>query len=272
MGSLIKEWVRYGDRQQHLGYLTYPARAQLPLPAVLVIQEAWGVDRFIESVSHRLALAGYAAFAPDLYAVEGARPPLLTRERVAELQGFVNELPPGVWQDQAKRDAAIEALPEPQRGTIRETHGAFVKALASDAHLPVLEAATAHLRTEVAATRGQKIASLGFCLGGGLSGKLAVRDRDLAGAVIFYGTSPSEEQVAQIEAPILGLYGGEDARINATIPAFAAAVERHGKRFEQHVYPGAQHAFFNDNRPSYNLPATRDAWVRVLGFLQRELA
>lgn len=104
MGSLTKEWVRYGDRQQYLGYLTYPTRAALPLPAVLVIQEAWGVDRFIESVSHRLALSGYVAFAPDLYAVEGERPALLTRERVAELQGFVNELPHGVWQDQPKRE------------------------------------------------------------------------------------------------------------------------------------------------------------------------
>jgi carboxymethylenebutenolidase len=271
MGSLTKEWVRYGDRQQYLGYLTYPTRAPLPLPAVLVIQEAWGVDRFIESVSHRLALAGYVAFAPDLYAVEGARPPLLTRERVAELQGFVNELPHGVWQDQAKREVAIEALPEPERSKIRETHGAFTKAVASDTHLSVLQASTAHLRTQVAATRGQKVASIGFCLGGGLSGKLAVHDPELAGAVIFYGSSPTEDQVPRIEAPILGLYGGEDPRINATIPAFAAAAEKHGKRFEQHIYPGAQHAFFNDNRPSYNVAATRDSWVRVLAFLQRTL-
>jgi len=272
MGSLVKEWIRYGNEQQYSGYLTYARRAPLPLPTVIVIQEAWGVDRFIESVSHRLALAGYAAFAPDLYAHAGERPALLTRERVAELQGFVNELPHGVWQDQEKREAALAQLPEPQRTTLRATHGAFVKAVGSDKHLEPLLAATTYLRTEQAASKGQKLGSVGFCLGGGLSARLAAADPELAAAVIFYGTSPSDELVAKINAAVLGLYGELDPRINATIPAFAAAAERHGKRFEHHIYPGAQHAFFNDNRPSYDLAATRDAFVRVLSFFQQHLA
>jgi carboxymethylenebutenolidase len=272
MSSLVKEWVRYGDNDRYTGYLTYPKRAPLPLPAVLVIQEAWGVDAFIESVSHRLALAGYAVFAPDLYAADGVRPPLLTRERMAELQSFVNELPHGVWQDQERRTQAIAQLPEPLRGQIEETHGAFVKAVASDRHIEPLLAATSYLRRQQGATRGQHVASIGFCLGGALSARLAAEDGELAAAVVFYGKSPGDELVPRINAPILGLYGELDPPVNGTVPAFAAAAERHGKRFEQHTYRGAQHAFFNDNRPSYNLPAARDAFVRVLSFLQQHLA
>ena len=121
-------------------------------------------------------------------------------------------------------------------------------------------------------SRGQKQAAVGFCLGGGLSARLAAADPQLSAAVIFYGTSPGDELVPQINAALLGLYGELDPRINNTISAFAAAAERHGKRFEHHIYPGAQHAFFNENRPSYNVAATRDATVRVLAFLQKHLA
>jgi carboxymethylenebutenolidase len=99
-----------------------------------------------------------------------------------------------------------------------------------------------------------------------------VEDPELRAAVIFYGTSPPEELVPRIRAPLLGLYGELDPRINTTIPAFAAALERHQRSFEWHVYPGAQHAFFNGYRPSYDVAAARDAFVRVLGFFQQHLA
>jgi carboxymethylenebutenolidase len=78
--------------------------------------------------------------------------------------------------------------------------------------------------------------------------------------------------VPRIQAPLLGPHGELDPRINCTIPAFAAAAEQHRKSFEWHIYPGAQHAFFNGYRPSYDIAAARDAFVRVLGFLQQHLA
>jgi carboxymethylenebutenolidase len=269
--SLVKEWVRYGERQEYSGYLVYPKRAPLPQPGVVVIQEAWGVDKYLEDVTARFAKAGYVAFAPDLYARDGARPQLLSPERIARLQAFVNELPHGVWQDTAKREQALDNLPEPAKSELKETHGAFTQAVGSDKHLEPLVAATKYLRKDQAATRGQKLGSVGFCLGGGLSARLAAADPELKAAVIFYGTSPSDELVPKIQAPVLGFYGEQDPRINGTIPAFAAAAERHGKSFEQHIYPGAQHAFFNNYRPSYNLPAARDAFVRTLSFFQKHL-
>lgn len=269
--TIASEWIRFGSDQQYTGYLAYPRRAALPLPGIVVIQEAWGVDTYLEDVTERLAKAGYAAFAPDLYARNGKRAPLLDRERIARLQAFVNELPPGVWQDLGQREAALAALPEPARSELQQTHGAFVQAVGSDRHLEPLTAATTYLRQEQPVTRGQPIGSVGFCLGGGLSARLAAADPELRAAVIFYGASPPDELVAKINAPLLGLYGERDPKINAGIPALAAAAERQRKSFEYHIYPGAQHAFFNNYRPSYDLAAARDAFVRVLGFFQRHL-
>jgi len=269
--SIKTEWIRYGSKEEYSGYLAYPQRAALPLPGIVVIQEAWGVDVYLEDVTERLAKAGYAALAPDLYARGGARPPLSSRERIARLQAFVNELPPGVWQDTAQRDAALAALPEPARSELQATHGAFTQAVASDQHLEPLTAATRYLREQQPATRGQRIGSVGFCLGGGLSARLAAADAELRAAVVFYGVAPPDELVPRIQAPILGLYGERDPRVNGTLPGLVAAAERHQKSFEPHIYPGAQHAFFNDYRPAYDVAAARDAWVRVLAFFQQHL-
>jgi carboxymethylenebutenolidase len=101
-------------------------------------------------------------------------------------------------------------------------------------------------------------------MGGGLSALLACNDPELAVACIYYGMSPPAELLPRIACPVYGFYGGEDARINGGLPAFAEAMAKAGKRFEQHVYPGAAHAFFNDQRPSYHAAASRDALVRTL--------
>ncbi|HEY9593185.1 MAG TPA: dienelactone hydrolase family protein, partial [Spirochaetia bacterium] len=79
------EWVLHGRRS---GYFAIPERAAPPLPGVVVISEIWGVVEHIEDVTRRIAAAGYAAFAPDLFAENGERPPALTRDRIAGLQAF----------------------------------------------------------------------------------------------------------------------------------------------------------------------------------------
>jgi len=136
---------------------------------------------------------------------------------------------------------------------------------------PVVEAAR-FLRGELAATRGQKIVSVGFCMGGALSAALAANDPELAGAVVFYGMPPAEDAIAKIRCPVLGFYGGLDARIGAALPAFTEAMARAGKRLEKHVYEGAQHAFFNDTRAVYDASAARDAFARTLAFFREQLA
>ncbi len=102
-------------------------------------------------------------------------------------------------------------------------------------------------------------------------GRFATIDPDLRAAVIFYGQNPPPERIPRIRASILGLYGSEDPGITGTIPGFAEAMKRAGRRFEYHVYPGARHAFFNDSRPNYHAESARDAWQRLLAFLGKEL-
>lgn len=269
--ALETKWIRFGDGGRRAGYYAVEQRAAAPLPAVLVLQEAWGVDAHIEDVTRRFAEAGYAALAPDLFAPDGERPPALARERLVELQGFMNA-GPKVWSDPAFREAELAKRPEDERARINESLSVMMgNVMNQDTHLPVLLDAARFLRAENPATKGQKLGSVGFCMGGGLSALLACNDPELAAAVIFYGRSPSAELVPRVACPILGFYGGEDPNINAGVPPFADAMAKAGKRFEQHTFPGVYHAFFNDNRPTYNVAAARAAFSRTLAFFAAEL-
>ncbi len=270
--SFQTEWIRYGANKQHSGFLAWPARAVSPLPAVLVLQEAWGVDPHIEDVTVRIAKAGYAALAPDLFAENGERPKPLGRDRMEALKEFINTMPPSAWGDPKAREEALGKLAEPLRSQVTESFGALFGAMGQiDAFVPKLVDAANHLRSERPLTRGAKVGAVGFCMGGTLAARLAFADPKLSAAVVFYGSGPPAEQIPNIACPVLGLYGGLDARVNGGIPDFAAAMSKHGKRFEHHVYEGAQHAFFNDTRPSYNAKASRDAFARTLEWFRREL-
>jgi carboxymethylenebutenolidase len=270
--SLHIETATYGDGK-HTGYLAFPERGAKPLPAVIVLQEAWGVDAHIEDVTRRFAIAGYAALAPDLFAEKGARPEPLSRDRLAELLAFVNEAGPAIFADEKARAAAFATLPADEAGRVQESMGTMFGKLQDHAvFVPALLAATKYLREERAETRGQKIGAVGYCLGGGLAGLLACHDPQLAAACIYYGSAPPADLVPRIACPVYGFYGGEDTRVNAGLPAFTEAMKSAGKRFESHVYPGAQHAFHNDARPSYHVGAARDAFARTLEIFRTHLA
>ncbi|EYF07767.1 dienelactone hydrolase family protein [Chondromyces apiculatus] len=270
--GLKTEWVHYGEGQKRLGYFCVPEGVTKPLPAVLVLQEALGVDEHIEDVTRRFAQAGYAALAPDLYAPEGKRLPELTRARVAETMGFLGGAPRTVWRDAKARAEALSSRPEEEAKRIEASFVAMMAHVVNmDLLIPALLDATRWLREECPQTRGQKVGSVGYCMGGGLSGLLATHDPELAAAVIYYGRSPDPARAEAIRCPVFGFYGGDDEGVNATVPAFAEAMQKAGKRFEQQVYPGVQHAFFNDTRPSYDAGASRDAFSRTLDIFRAEL-
>jgi carboxymethylenebutenolidase len=258
------------------GYLARPERARGRLPGLLVIQEGWGVDAHIEDVTRRLAAAGYVALAPDLFAEKGKRPEPLSRERLAELQAFANESGANVFGDPQARAQALATRAEHERGRLSESLDmlaavGFSAAKLAD-HVVTLKAAATYLRAERSDTTGQKVGAIGFCLGGGLAALLACRDPELGAAVIYYGSAPPPGEIPAIRCPVLGMYGGKDARITGQVPSLVQAMAAAGKAFEHHVYAEAGHAFFNDGRPSYDAGAARDAFARTLGFLRDALA
>jgi carboxymethylenebutenolidase len=258
------------------GYLARPERATGPLPGVLVIQEAWGVDAHIEDVTRRFAAAGYVALAPDLFADPegGTRPGPLARERMAELQAFMNAAPPTVFSDATARATALAKLPEDERVRVGESLAGLTSVMTPagrEPQLAIVQAAARYLREEQAETRGAKLGVVGFCMGGGLAALLACRDPELGAAVVFYGTPPAAEEIPKIRCPVLVFHGSADARIAGQMPAFAEAMNAAGKRFERVVYEGVGHAFLNDGRPTYNAAATRDAFARALTFLHAAL-
>lgn len=116
-----------------------------------------------------------------------------------------------------------------------------------------------------------KLASIGFCWGGARSFKLATESNDLKAAVVFYGSPPSEEELAKVHVPVLGIYGEKDARINATIPNVEKKMKELKKSYDYKIYTGADHAFFNDTGDRYNAEAAKDAWERTLAFLKKNV-
>jgi carboxymethylenebutenolidase len=126
-------------------------------------------------------------------------------------------------------------------------------------------------RSEVSS---QKAGTVGFCMGGALSLFAASKNPDVGACVVFYGGHPKvTPDLARLQAPVLGLYAGRDTFVT---PESVRELERTlgalGKRAEMHIYPDADHAFFNDERPEvYNEAAARDAWRRTIAFFRQEL-
>ena len=120
-----------------------------------------------------------------------------------------------------------------------------------------------------------RVASLGWCFGGGWSLNTAMLfPADLDAAVIYYGqVTDDEDRLRPLEVPILGLFGSEDRGIKLeSVRRFEGAMERLRKDFEIHVYEGAGHAFANPSGGNFNAEYAVDAWNRTLGFLRDHLA
>jgi carboxymethylenebutenolidase len=243
------------------------------LPGVVVIQEIGGLNEHMEDVTRRIAAAGYVALAPDLYAVKGERPAALGRERVAAAMAAMRTFPPGAFGDPAARDAGLAQLPEAERRPVGETLGQLFVGFRDrmPAMLSALRDAVRYLRHERPETREQKVGCVGFCMGGGLSALLACEEPELSAAVVYYGGAPAAEKLGGIAGPVLAFYGEKGARVNAGIPAFEEGMRNLGKSYEHHIYPGAAHAFFNDDGGSYDVRAARDSFARMLTFFSKNL-
>jgi carboxymethylenebutenolidase len=215
-------------------FVAYPERKD-KAPVVIVIHEVYGLTDWIRAVADRLAAEGFIAIAPDLLSGRG---------------------PGGGGTDKfGSRDDVVKA--------VRELGGPEVVA--------ALDAVSRYGRG-LPAAKG-KFATVGFCWGGGQSFHYATAQPDLGAAVVYYGSSPEEKTLGSIRAPVLGLYAGDDARVNATVGPAEARMKELGKTFIARTFPGAGHAFLRaqDGRDGANLAAAQKAWPATVEHLKKHL-
>jgi len=215
-------------------WIVYPERKD-KAGVVLLIHEIYGLSDWMRGVSDQLARDGFIAVAPDLISGMG---------------------PGGGGTDSvASRDEVVK----------------LVRALTpeeADARL----AAVRDWALKIPAANG-RIATMGFCWGGGRSFLAASTVPAPDAAVVFYGSSPDSARLMQTKAPVLGHYGGDDARVNATIEPARKLLGKLRRSYEPHIYDGAGHGFLRAQalRDGANLKATREAWPRTLAFLHKHL-
>lgn len=116
-----------------------------------------------------------------------------------------------------------------------------------------------------------KVGITGFCYGGGVANAASVAYPELAAAVPFYGRQAKPEDVGRIRAPLLFQFAEKDDNVNATWPAYEAALKNAGTTYEAHFYPGTGHGFHNDSTPRYDEAAANLAWERTLAWFARYL-
>jgi carboxymethylenebutenolidase len=225
--------VKAPDGQAIRTWVVYPERKD-KAPVVVVIHEIYGLSDWIRGVADQLAEDGFIAVAPDLISGMG---------------------PNGGGTDSvASRDDVVK----------------LVRALTPDTVVARLNAVRDRAITLPAANG--KTATVGYCWGGSTSFAYAVAQPGLNAAVVYYGGSPSNAaDFAKIKAPVLGLYGADDARVNATIEPASAEMKKHGKTYEVEIYEGAGHGFLRAqaDRGGANMRATEKAWPRTIAFIRR---
>jgi carboxymethylenebutenolidase len=156
--------------------------------------------------------------------------------------------------------------------TADEAHE-LMRGVPDDRGMRDLEAAFAYLAARPDVKPG-KIGSVGWCMGGGWSIKLAMSEPKLAACAVNYGSLPTEAaSIAKIKAPVLGNFGADDRGITPdSVRAFDAAMKAAGKPVDVKIYDGAGHAFENpNNKEGYRPQAAADAWARMDAFFEKNL-
>jgi carboxymethylenebutenolidase len=223
------EWVKVKQGKREVqSFIVYP-EVKHKATAVVVIHEIFGLTDWVRSVCDQLAEAGYIAIAPDL--LSGMAP---KGGGTSEFGGT----------DAARK--AIGSLPPDQ--------------VTAD-----LNAVAAYIR-KLPACNG-KVAVGGFCWGGGQTFRFATNNKDVQAAFVFYGTGPDkEEDIARIHCPVYGFYGGNDARVNATIPRSTDLMKKASKKYEPVTYEGAGHGFMRAGEApdanKANKQARDEGWKR----------
>jgi carboxymethylenebutenolidase len=229
------EWVtfKYGTREVK-AFVGFP-EVKTKATAVVLIHEIFGLSDWMRSMVDQFAEAGYIVIAPDF--LTGAGPNGGGTESLGGADGARGKIQ-GLAQSQIDAD---------------------------------LDAAVAYVK-KLDACNGKVVVG-GFCWGGGKTFLYSTVNPDVKAGLVFYGSSAKPEDMSKIKAPIYGFYGGNDARINAGIPAATEAMKAAGKAFDPVTYEGAGHGFMRAGEDPAGSPenkkARADAWVRIKAILAK---
>ena len=226
--------IRTGPSDSVRAWVVYPQRAT-KAPVVVVVHEIFGLSTWVRGVADQLAADGFIAIAPDLLTGKAA---------------------PAPGTDTLTQAVATSTIRTLQSADVQRQLAAVGQYGMS---LPSAE---------------KKYGIVGFCWGGSTSFAHAVASPPGLGAsVVYYGTSPATPLLANVKVPVLGLYGGNDARVGATVPPADSAMRALGKSFEPHSFAGAGHGFLRQQSDSTgaNLSASRQAWPLTIAFFRTHL-
>lgn len=229
------EWVTlsHGDREFQ-AFVVYPESKE-KTKSVIVIHENRGLNDWARLFADKLAAEGYLVIAPD----------------------HISNTVPG-----KKRTSDFEN-PDAARDAIYDLEPSQVTA--------DLDAAYNYIKNDASSTG--EVAVVGFCWGGSQTFRYATKNQEISSAHVFYGTAPDDaEALAQIEAPVFGYYGGDDARVNSTIDQTKVYMRAANNTYEPVIYEGAGHAFMRSGHQpdggEANKKAHDAAWERLLNLLE----
>lgn len=232
--------VRFKAADRDMPAYRAKPKGKSKLPIVIVVQEIFGLHEWIRDVTRRFARAGFYAIAPDYYVRQG------DATKIADIQTLFQTI--------------VSKVPDAQVMADTDAAAAFAAKDGGDT---------------------KRLGITGFCWGGRITWLYAAHNPGLRAGVAWYGRlqlaanaqrSPLQpkhpvEIAGQLKAPVLGLYGEKDAGIPLeSVDAMLDALRKAKSKSDITVYPGAEHGFFADYRPSYDETASRDAWAKALGW------
>jgi len=200
-------------------------------PVVIVVQEIYGLTPWIRSVADQLAADGYIAIAPDFLTMKN--------------------LPAG--PDSVVQPLAVAATRSLDMADVQRQIDAVAR---YGMALPAAQA---------------RYGVVGFCWGGAVAFAHVAHSPAVGAAVVYYGSSPNVQALQSVRAPVLGLYGGEDNRVNATIPAADSTLRALRRTYVPTIYPGAGHGFLRQQsgQAGANMAASQAAWPATIAWFRK---
>lgn len=229
------EWVKIataaGSRDSIAAWVVYPERRD-NAPVVVVIHEIFGLSGWVRGVADQLAADGFIAIAPDLLSIE-------------------------------RGGATFDSLPSAEAR-------ALIQRVTPDKMNAMVAAVGQYAMSLPAARRAYGV--VGYCWGGSASFNHAVfNPPGLKAAVVYYGSSPQAADIAKVRVPVLGLYGENDQRVNATIARADSTMRAINGTFQQRTYTGAGHGFLRQQDQAANAEASRQAWPETVNWFRTYL-